>query len=614
MRRFITTLAILLVVIVAGMTALVLLVNPNDFRGYMAQQVEQRSGYRLALNGDLRWHVWPQLSILSGPMTLTAPGASKPIVSASNMRLDVSLLPLISHQLSVKQVMLKGAVINLTPESETQRPADAPVGPGNSAPVEEVPRGWKFDIAELRVVDSLVIWQQSNGEQLNLRDFNLQLSQDEKRQAHVEFSSRVNRDQRELVINLNSDMDVSRYPQHLSAAINQLDYQMTGADLPKEGLKGQMKMQADWAAVTQSFSLKNLSLTANDSQLDGNAAGVLSARPQLTVNLHSPLLNMDSLLGLEPDAANGGQTVQAQRSGPGPVISQPAEHDNANSPLNAMDGNIALTVDKMRWRGMDFAQVALKASSEGGLLTLQTLSGKAGSGEFSLPGSVDVRTAQTVVALKPELRNIAVAPLLKAFDLPASLSGDLSLAGNFTGTGLTVPSFKRAWKGTAEVNLDNAQMAGLDFQQMIQRAVERNSDRVQGTDNADSASNLQQIKGSATLNNGLLLFPGLKGRSSMLDYSGKGEVNLADRQADLTFGVTVTRGWKGDDELVKRLQVTPVPLRIYGPWSGLNYSLQVDQVLRQQLQDEAKKRLQQWSDRNKSSNKNSSVQKLIKDL
>ncbi|MDU5190521.1 MAG: hypothetical protein E6199_05730 [Mixta calida] len=57
MRRLITTLAILFVVVVAGMTALVLLVNPNDFRSYMVRQVEQRSGYQLRLEGDLRWHV-----------------------------------------------------------------------------------------------------------------------------------------------------------------------------------------------------------------------------------------------------------------------------------------------------------------------------------------------------------------------------------------------------------------------------------------------------------------------------------------------------------------------------------------------------------------------------
>ena len=35
MRRFLTTLMILLVVLVAGLSALVLLVNPNDFRDYM---------------------------------------------------------------------------------------------------------------------------------------------------------------------------------------------------------------------------------------------------------------------------------------------------------------------------------------------------------------------------------------------------------------------------------------------------------------------------------------------------------------------------------------------------------------------------------------------------
>lgn len=121
MRRILTTLMILLAVVVAGLTALVLLVNPNDFRAYMVKEVADRSGYQLELNGPLRWHVWPQLSILSGRMTLTAPGAEEPVIRADNMRLDVGLLPLISHQLQVKQVMLKGAVIQLTSKTEAVR-------------------------------------------------------------------------------------------------------------------------------------------------------------------------------------------------------------------------------------------------------------------------------------------------------------------------------------------------------------------------------------------------------------------------------------------------------------------------------------------------------------
>ncbi len=125
MRRFLTTLMILLVVLVAGLSALVLLVNPNDFRDYMVKQVAARSGYQLQLDGPLRWHVWPQFSILSGRMSLTAQGASQPLVRADNMRLDVALLPLLSHQLSVKQVMLKGAVIQLTPQTEAVRSENA---------------------------------------------------------------------------------------------------------------------------------------------------------------------------------------------------------------------------------------------------------------------------------------------------------------------------------------------------------------------------------------------------------------------------------------------------------------------------------------------------------
>jgi len=93
-----------------------------------------------------------------------------------------------------------------------------------------------------------------------------------------------------------------------------------------------------------------------------------------------------------------------------------------------------------------------------------------------------------------------------------------------------------------------------------------------------------------------------------------GSVDLEQRELDMLFGVTVTQGWSGDSALVQRLQQTPVPLRIYGPWSEINYNLKVDQVLRQQLRDAARERLKQWMDRNPDDEKKGEVQKLMKDL
>ncbi|MDJ1657020.1 AsmA family protein, partial [Raoultella sp. Ech2A] len=192
MRRILTTLMILLAVVVAGLTALVLLVNPNDFRAYMVHKVAERSGYQLKLDGPLRWHVWPQLSILSGRMTLTAPGADEPVVRADNMRLDVALLPLISHQLQVKQVMLKGAVVQLTPKTEAVRDLNAPVVPhDNTLPQVSEDSGWSYDVRQLKVVDSVLFFQHESGEQVTVRDIRLQMDQDQNHHATLDFSGRV---------------------------------------------------------------------------------------------------------------------------------------------------------------------------------------------------------------------------------------------------------------------------------------------------------------------------------------------------------------------------------------------------------------------------------------
>ncbi|MCU5774265.1 outer membrane assembly protein AsmA [Erwiniaceae bacterium BAC15a-03b] len=612
MRRLITALGILLVVIVAGMSALVLLVNPNDFRAYMVQQVEQRSGYKLALEGDLRWHVWPQLSILAGRMSITAPGAQQPLVNAENMRLDVNLLPLFSHQLSVKQVMLKNAVIRMTPESEAQRPQDAPIGPSGSS-VPEAVSGWKFDIGQLQVADSLLIWQQAGGEQINFRDINLDLSQDDRKQAQVELSTRVSRDQRELLLALKGHMNVAQYPQQLTGNIQQLSWQLKGVDLPPQGLKGEGTLLAEWLNDRQQFSLKNLALSVNDSQLNGTITGRLGVIPDLNIDLHSAKLDVDALTGHDPAAQEqGSSSTQVQLSGRAPVISQPADRNSANSPLNDFTAEVKMQVDALRWRGMDFNQLVFDARNDRGQIAINTLSGKSGGGDFAVPGTINLRGPQSKVAFQPQLHAIELAPLLKGFELPETVSGKLSMEGDLHGNGLSVADFKQNWRGNAEISMDNARLAGLNFQQMVQRAVERSSDQVRGSDSEANYTEVQQLKGSLQLDNGSMALVNLQGRSALLDLAGKGVIDLDQQQCDITFNIKVISGWQGDNALVQTLSNTAVPLRLYGSWDGLQYSLPVDQLLRKRIQDEAKSRLNNWIQRNPDSKYNDDAKKLLK--
>ena len=94
----------------------------------------------------------------------------------------------------------------------------------------------------------------------------------------------------------------------------------------------------------------------------------------------------------------------------------------------------------------------------------------------------------------------------------------------------------------------------------------------------------------------------------------EGMLNLADQTCDTQFDIRVIGGWNGESKLIDFLKETPVPLRVYGNWQQLNYSLQVDQLLRKHLQDEAKRRLNDWAERNKDSRNGKDVKKLLEKM
>ncbi|CAI1152391.1 putative assembly protein [Serratia liquefaciens] len=611
MRRLLTTLVILLVVLVAGMSALVLLVNPNDFRAYMVTKVEQKSGYHLTLDGDLRWHIWPQLSILAGRMTLTAPGATAPVVSAENMRLDVKLLPLLSHQLFVKQVMLKNAVIRLTPESEEQDQPDAPIAPAGRAEAS-VDTPWKFDIDNLRVVDSLLIWQRPNNEQINVRDINLSLQQNAKRQAQMELSSRVNRNQRDLSFSIAADIDLQQYPRRIAANVSQFSYQLEGADILAGGIKGDGTTQVVYQQTPQQVALSQLNVSANDSRFTGAADIKLGEIPTYVLNLASTAVNMDAFTGWQ---STDSQVQQAQGVTSAPVIASQIDDPQQNlEVLRDFNAQLKLNVDQLTYRGMSIAHLVLEAENRQGLLTSHSLSGQLAGGDFALPGTLDARGSHPVITVQPVVKQVELGTVLKAFEMPQVLTGKFSMQGDLTGDRFTSQSFERRWQGTAQMTMQDAQLHGLNIQQLIQQAVARNDNSVRGQDDYQRYTEVKQLSAKASLNHGMIKITELGADSPLLNLSGGGSVNMPGKQCDMALNVRVTGGWQGRSDLIEQLQKTQIPLRVYGPWNQLNYQLQVDQVLRKTLQNRAKDALNKWAEKNQDSREGQDLKKLLDKL
>ncbi len=66
MKKLALVLAIPIVAIIAVVLALVLLVNPNQFKPLIVEQAKQQTGLDLVIEGDIDWQFFPSVGFTLG--------------------------------------------------------------------------------------------------------------------------------------------------------------------------------------------------------------------------------------------------------------------------------------------------------------------------------------------------------------------------------------------------------------------------------------------------------------------------------------------------------------------------------------------------------------------
>lgn len=596
MRRLFTVLFIVLVVLITGLIALVLLVDPNDFRAEIAKQVANKSGYELNIEKNLRWHVWPQLSILAGNMTLTTPGAQQPVISAENIRLDVKLWPLLSHHLVIDQILLKGAVIRLMPNDDTKPPTALPVAPHATVayPVNE--SHWDWNIKRIEAVDSVLIWQTRPDEQaINVRDLNFSLEYADAGQATLNLSSNITRDQRQLKLSFAGLLNHSA--ENYRVDLIQFDFQLFGADLPIEGIQGNGAFTVDYQVPTRELNVPSLMINVNNTTLQGNInASFLHDIPSITLALHSPKIDLDRLFGQATQTAQGEANV-SQRTLPvlQPIYSGAQDEFSDFDGLTKFNATLSFTADQLLYRGINVQQLAIQADNQRGNVTLKQATARVSGGHIALKGGMAPRSEQFKIVLQSDIQDVELAPLLKAFAGSDLLTGKFTSQSTLSRAGTKNLQTLQPWQGNAKITLKNAKLQGLNLQQLIQQTARHRGNAANTNKKYTRYTDIQQLQTNATLaTGGQLSFTQFDARSDVLRTSGEGSVNLLQKQCDIHLQVQVLRDRKGGSDIAKLLGDHKFPLRIFGPWDQLNYQVDVETLFKDQLQDRAKKALDSW--------------------
>ncbi|ASX10682.1 AsmA family protein [Aeromonas dhakensis] len=296
MKKIIYILLGLALAAVVAIAALVSLIDPNQFKPQLAEQVRKSTGRELVMEGAIGWRFWPSLGLSLEKVALRNPaGFAEPdLVSFEQGEASVGLLPLLSHRLEIGKVTLNGAHLfvqtradgssnlsDLLTSSAEPKGADAqPSGEGQPATTARDEKPWQISLQGIALVEaSALVRDDRSGAVSRLDRLDLDLGQLTPGEW-VPVTLAAKGAQGDLAFDLKGQAQLKLAREAIKSELKDLDLSGSLSDpaqrLDAFSLKADRLALGEWSSLT--LSLQGAQGAAAKPTLAGTLEGTFKAR------------------------------------------------------------------------------------------------------------------------------------------------------------------------------------------------------------------------------------------------------------------------------------------------------------------------------------------------
>lgn len=115
MKLFLKLAAALIALLILAVVVAINVVDPNDYKQQIQDQVKTKINRDLVIAGDLSWSLYPLLGFQSGKVTLlNSPDfEEKTLLNVEDATISINVIPLFSGQFEIGEIVLNGVEFNL---------------------------------------------------------------------------------------------------------------------------------------------------------------------------------------------------------------------------------------------------------------------------------------------------------------------------------------------------------------------------------------------------------------------------------------------------------------------------------------------------------------------
>ncbi|VVO13444.1 hypothetical protein PS718_03617 [Pseudomonas fluorescens] len=331
-----------------------------------------------------------------------------------------------------------------------------------------------------------------------------------------------------------------------------------GQKLPvmAEGSLSKVELVSRIAATPTSVAFDNINLKLDDSSFSGRIAVEDFAKQSLRAILKADTFNVDRYLPPKSEKANSAtQTRQAEvasteanaiaGAGSTPLPDKPSKTAWSTERLlpverlAKLDVDADLTFGQLTLDKLPMQNAALKATGQGGLLTLGNLSGELYNGGFEAKGTLDVRPSAPVLNLQTKINRVPAEKILESQGKKPPVTGLVTLTSNLTGSGNSQQALIDSLNGNASFVINNGVLLNANLEQQLCKGIATLNRKSLSGEPRGKDTPFQELKGNLTFRNGIASNPDLKVRIPGMTVNGDGDIDLRVLGMDYRVGIIV---------------------------------------------------------------------------
>lgn len=310
----------------------------------------------------------------------------------------------------------------------------------------------------------------------------------------------------------------------------------------------------------------NLRLLLDGSNISGEAGVRELPNARLYARLNLDQINSDNYL--PPSAAPTAAKADAAATKKAVAGILPV------SLLRSQNIDVALSAGALDIMTYPIRQFRVAATARGGVVNVSEMRGSIYNGSFSVPANIDVRGAQPVINLNPNIQNIDLGPIAKSALKKDVFTGRMNFNGSVKVTGNDADAWIKSAQGPNTLRLDNGLIKGVNvtdalfnalgqYQALLPALTGRDVDTLKGK---VRDTEIVSMLGETSLNQGVISNKSMKADLKDIQVGGNGTYNLVTQDVDYRFQLKLDKKFWGTK--YAKMAEYPIPVRCNGNLKG----------------------------------------------